>query len=459
VRILSVNVGTPRTVTVKRRLVETGIYKIPAAGPARISRLGVVGDVLVEPRKMGREHHAVYAYPHEHYAYWEHELGRPPFPMGQFGENLTVTGLLEDEVRIGDVFRLGSAVLQVAQPRIPCGKLDERMGTKFSRIFLASRKVGFYFRVLQEGSVARGNTIELLERDEASPTMEEFVRVTQFEYWDAQALRHLLAARDLMPAWREIIEDKLTRAEAASGWHGLREFDVVRRDEECADTVSLTLKCARGRPLPAFHGGQFIQVVLGAYSAHQYRRTYALSGNPQELATYRITVRRLHAPLAALPDGVVSSYLFDLKPGEHLMCGAPLGGLMLFQRTGHADRLPVLVCRDLGIAPTLSLLCELEALGISEALLFHEHTGQDPQGLWREVEGLLRRNPGFRVTHAAADGSGAAVQIDAALIAARVALAEADVHVAGTREFCDRLAAKLKAAGLPAAALAIQEFN
>ena len=289
--------------------------------------------------------------------------------------------------------------------------------------------------------------------------MEEFVRVTQFEYWDAQALRHLLAARDLMPAWREIIEDKLARAETASGWHGLREFEVVRREEECVGTVSLTLKCARGRPLPAFHGGQLIQVVLGAHSAHQYRRTYALSGNPQELAAYRITVRRLHAPLSTLPDGVVSSYLYDLKPGEHLMCGAPLGGLMRFQRTGRADRLPVLVCRDLGIAPTLSLLYELEALGISGALLFHEQAGQDPQGLRREVNALLKRNPGFRLIRAAADGSGAAVQIDAALIAARVALAEADVHVAGTREFCDCLAAELKAAGLPAAALAVQGFN
>lgn len=458
-RILSVNVGAPRTVTVKHRLVETGIYKIPAAGPVRLTRLGVEGDVLVEPRKMGREHHAVYAYPYEHYAYWEHELGRPPFPMGQFGENLTVTGLLENEVRIGDIFRFGSAVLQVAQPRIPCGKLDERMGTKFSRIFLASRKVGFYFRVLQEGSVAKNDTIELLDRDETSPTMEEFVRVTQFEYWDAQGLRHLLAARDLMPAWREIIEDKLTRAETASGWHGLREFEVVRREEECTDTVSLTLKCARGRPLPAFHGGQFIQVVLGAFSAHQYRRTYALSGNPRALAAYRITVRRLHAPLSTLPDGVVSSFLYDLQPGERLMCGAPLGGLMLFQRTGKADRLPVLVCRDLGIAPALSLLYEIEALGISSALLFHEQTGEGPQGLWREVEALLKRNPGFRLTRAAADGPRTSVQINAALIAAQVALTEADVHIAGARAFCERLAAEMKAGGLPATALTVQGFN
>lgn len=457
-RILSVNIGKRRAVTIKHKLVETGIYKTSAVGPVHISRLGVAGDELVEPRKMGLEHHAVYAYPHEHYAYWQDTLGRPPFPMGQFGENLTVTGLLEDEVRIGDVFRFGSAVLQVAQPRIPCSKLDERMGTRFSRMFLSSRKVGFYFRVLREGDVARDDTIELLERDENSPTMEEFVRVTQYEYWDAVALRHLLQARDLMPAWREIIEDKLGRAEAASGWHGLREFEVVRSEQECADTVSLNLKCVRGRPLPPFHGGQFIQVVLGAYSAHQYRRTYALSGNPQDLATYRVTVRRLPAPRANLPDGVVSSYLADLKVGERVMCGAPLGGLMLFQRTGTADQLPVLVSEGLGIAPTLSLLYELEALHVPEVWLFHQQTDCDPRGLWREVDALLERNPGFHLVRvpSAVPDAGA---IDATRIGAQLELAAADVHVAGARQFCDRLAAELKTAGLPPTALTVQGFN
>lgn len=457
-RILSVNVGKRRAVTIKHKLVDTGIYKTSATGPVRISRLGVEGDVLVEKRKMGLEHHAVYAYPYEHYAYWQEELGRPPFPMGQFGENLTVTGLLETEVRIGDVFRFGSAILQVAQPRIPCGKLDERMGTRFSRMFLTSRKVGFYFRVLQEGSVSRGDSIELLERDENSPTMEEFVRVTQYEYWDVVALRQLLQARDLMPAWREIIEEKLERAEGASGWHGLREFEVVRREEESADTVSLNLKCVRGRPLPPFHGGQFIQVVLGAFSAHQYRRVYALSGNPAELATYRITVRRLPAPQANLPDGVVSSYLADLTVGEHVMCAAPLGGLMQFQHNGKVDQLPVLISRGLGIAPTLSLLYELESLGAAEVLLFHDQSEDDPQGLWHEVDALLSRNPGFRLWRVSADSTKAAA-IDAALIAGEVALAEADVHLSGPKRFCEELAASLKEAGLPATALAVQGFN
>jgi MOSC domain-containing protein YiiM len=321
--ILSVNVGGSRTVTIKHKTVQTGIYKIPQTGPVHVSRFGLLGDVRIEPRTMGLEHHAVYAYPHEHYAYWERELGREPFPTGQFGENLTVTGMLEEEVRIGDVFRFGSAVLQVAQPRIPCAKLNNRMGLHFSSMFMASRKVGFYLRVLGEGDVAQGDTIELLERDENSPTMEEFVRVTHFESWDAHALRHLLQARDLMPAWRETIETKLARTQTSRGWHGLREFEVVHREQESEDTVSLYLKCVRGRPLTPFRNGQRLTVVLGGHTAHQQRRAYDISSSPQDLSTYRITVRSMAPPGETHPEDTVSSHLVSIKVGEHVLCTAP----------------------------------------------------------------------------------------------------------------------------------------
>jgi len=452
-QILSVNIGDSRAVTIKHQTVQTGIYKTPVSGPVPVSRFGLPGDVRVEPRKMGLEHHAVYAYPYEHYAYWQGELGREPFPMGQFGENLTVTGLLEEEVRIGDVFRFGSAVLQVAQPRIPCAKLNERMGLRFSPMFLASCKVGYYLRVLREGSVAQGDAIELLERDENSPTMEEFVRVSQYEYWDAEALQHLLRARDLMPAWREIIADKLARTQAASGWQGLREFEVVRREQECADTVSLYLKCVRGRPLAPFRGGQLLTVVLGGRSVHQHRRAYALSGSPQDLSTYRITVRRMAAPEDTLPEGIVSSYLVAMQVGEHILCTAPFGALMPAQKEMQNDRIPVLLSHGLGISPMLSLLYELEARQARAAFLFHEPTAHDPQGLLREVRALMERNPGFQMIQVAPG------QADAELIRRHVPLAQAEVHIAGTRNFAERLSSALKAAGLPSSALAVQGFG
>lgn len=455
-QILSVNIGGCRAVTIKHQVVQTGIYKIPTTGSVPVSRFGLAGDVRVEPRKMGLEHHAVYAYPYEHYAYWQRELGRETFPMGQFGENLTVTGLLEEEVRIGDVFRFGSAVLQVAQPRIPCAKLNERMGLRFSSMFLASCKVGYYLRVLSEGRVAEGDAIELLERDANSPTTEEFVRVTHFEYWDAQALQDLLQARDLMPAWREIIEAKLARTLATTGWQGLREFEVVHREEECEDTVSLYLKCVRGRPLAPFRGGQLITVVLGTRSTHQHRRAYALSSSPQDLSSYRITVRRLTAPDENLPEGVVSSHLVAMKVGEHILCTAPFGALMHAQQQRDSDRIPVLVCEGLGISPTLSLLYEFEALQASVVFLFHEATAFEPQGLLLEVRALMARNPGFQMFRTTASAFG---QIDAAMIRRHEPLAQADIHIAGSRSFVERLVNDLEAAGLAASELTIQSFG
>jgi len=455
-RILSVNVGASRTMTIKHQAVQTGIYKIPADGPVHISRLGLVDDVLVEPRKMGLEHHAVYAYPYEHYAYWQGELGREAFQMGQFGENLTVTGLLEEEVRIGDVYRVGSAVLQVAQPRIPCAKLNERMGFRFSTMFLASRKVGYYLRVLSEGSVARGDTIELLERDDSSPTMEEFVRVTQFEYWDAHALQHLLCARDLMPAWREIIEAKLERAQVERGWPGLREFELERREQESEDTVSLYLRCVRGRALSPFHGGQQLTVVLGKNTSHQHRRAYALSGSPLDLSTYRITVRRMAAPDETLPEGIVSSYLSEMKVGERILCTAPFGSLMATQQQARENLIPVLLSQGLGIAPMLSLLYEFEALQVRTVYLFHETGTAEPQGLLREVRALLARNPGFRMIDGA---SGVQNQIKPTAISRLIPFVQADVQIAGSRSFVERLTGELTEAGLPPSAILVQRFG
>jgi MOSC domain-containing protein YiiM len=317
-RILSVNVGASQPITIKNnRTVQTGIYKIPTTESVCVTRSGLQNDVHIETRKMGMEHSAVYAYPFEHYDYWQR----------QFGENLTVTGLLEEEVRIGDIFRFGNTVLQVAHPRIPCGKLNARMGFRFAPMFLASRKVGYYLRVLDEGTVAQDDIIELLERDQASPTMEEFVRVTQYEYWDAIALQKLLQARDLMHAWRETIEAKLKLAQSASGWHGLREFELVRREQESENSVLLYLKCVRDRALTPFQNGQQLMVVLGGRGAHQQRQSYAISSSPHDLSTYRITVR--HEPAidqTGSGNSTVSAQLVAMGVGERILCNAPHNG-------------------------------------------------------------------------------------------------------------------------------------
>ena len=175
-RIVSVNVGVPRSIRVGERAVRTAIGKAPALFRVRVGRTNLDGDRQADRRVHGGPQKAVYAYDLSAYAYWQRELGRA-LPHGQFGENLTVEGLPETDVRIDDVYRAGSALLQVSQPRSPCYKLALHMGRPdFPAAFLASGRTGFYLRVLEEGEVGAGDTIELVERDPRALTVLETVR-------------------------------------------------------------------------------------------------------------------------------------------------------------------------------------------------------------------------------------------------------------------------------------------
>jgi MOSC domain-containing protein YiiM len=175
--LLSVNVGRPRSFRVGERIVRTAIGKEPVLGRVRVGRTHLDGDSQADRRVHGGPNKAVYAYDLSGYAHWESELGRP-LPYGQFGENLTVEGLPETEVRIGDVYRIGGALLQVSQPRSPCFKLALHMGRPdFPADFIRSGRTGFYLRVLEEGEVGAGDAIALVERDPRAPTVLETVRL------------------------------------------------------------------------------------------------------------------------------------------------------------------------------------------------------------------------------------------------------------------------------------------
>jgi MOSC domain-containing protein YiiM len=151
-RLVSVNVSLPKLVEFRGQAVSTSIFKEPVGGRVLVRRLSLEGGWQADLRSHGGLNKAVYAYPLEHYARWSEELGRDNLRPGQFGENLTVEGLTEDAARLGDVFRVGGALLQVTQPRYPCFKLEIKMGDPlFPRRFLASGRTGFYLRVLEEG--------------------------------------------------------------------------------------------------------------------------------------------------------------------------------------------------------------------------------------------------------------------------------------------------------------------
>ncbi len=173
-RVVSVNVGLPRTVTFGKRSVRTGILKEPVSGAIPLGRLGFEGDGQADPRYHGGPEKAAYLYPLEHYAYWADVLKRSDLTPGAFGENLTTEGLVETEVRIGDVFAIGSATVVVTQPRTPCAKLGMKFGSMdFVRVFAAAGRPGFYLRVVEGGMVEAGDAITRLVTDPTRPTVAE----------------------------------------------------------------------------------------------------------------------------------------------------------------------------------------------------------------------------------------------------------------------------------------------
>jgi MOSC domain-containing protein YiiM len=174
IMVRSVNVGLPRPLATAKGEVRSGIVKAPVAGRVLVHRLGLDGDGQADLSVHGGVHKAVYVYSHDHYAVWARELGRADLGPGSFGENLTVDGMLETDVRIEDIYRFGSAVLQVTQPRAPCFKLAAHLGLPdFGKTFLASGRSGFYLRVLEEGDVGVGDSIERISSPPTALTVRD----------------------------------------------------------------------------------------------------------------------------------------------------------------------------------------------------------------------------------------------------------------------------------------------
>ena len=211
-KLVSVNAARPRQVSIDGRSYSTGIYKTALKGPAWLGKLNLAGDGQGDLVNHGGQYQAVYCYPHEHYAYWSERLSRDDFAFGQFGENFTTQGLLENEVCIGDKLRVGEALIQVTQPRVPCYKLARKMGIRgFDKTFLQANRSGFYARVLEEGQVAAGDIIESVSRDPVGMTVAE-VNAALLLDKEAAAIRRALRLTALSPEWRGRFEKLLAKA-------------------------------------------------------------------------------------------------------------------------------------------------------------------------------------------------------------------------------------------------------
>ena len=357
-KLLSVNVSLPKEVTHKGKTVRTGIFKEPVEGRINVRTLNLDGDRQADLVGHGGEMRAVLCYSHENYEYWAKELGRSDFVFGQFGENFTVEGMLDEHIHVGDRFRIGTALFEVSQPRVPCYKLAMKMGVEgFYAQLLKSGRPGFYFRVLEEGDVGAGDEIRLVESDPIVVTVREVSNLLYFQKDDLDGVRNALRIKALSPGWVQSFKTRLQKAEAGSkAKEQFRTLVVTQKVPESETITSFYLVPEDGNPLDPFLPGQFLPLKLDIPG--QFRpvlRTYSLSDAPQK-NHYRLTIKRESAP-PNQPDaypGVSSTYFHDsVEVGAKLLAKAPRGRFFL---DPEGETPVVLLSAGVGLTPLISML-------------------------------------------------------------------------------------------------------
>ena len=212
-KLLSVNVSLPKEIQHNGKTITTGIFKEPVNDRVMLRELNLAGDGQADLVGHGGVYKSVYVYSIHNYDYWQQELKRNDFAFGQFGENFTVEGMLENEVCVGDVFRVGAALVEVTQPRVPCFKLGIKMDwSKFPKVFLQSCRVGFYLGVLEEGEVGAGDVIERTKTDPEGMTVREVCQLLYFDQKNLEGAKKALRIQALSPGWRGSFEERLTQA-------------------------------------------------------------------------------------------------------------------------------------------------------------------------------------------------------------------------------------------------------
>jgi MOSC domain-containing protein YiiM len=211
-KIETIAVGGPRTVSWQGKEVVTSIFKTPVHGPVMARAHNLEGDRQSDLAVHGGAFKAVYAYAAEHYDFWRTRLALELEPAN-FGENLTVSGLDEPDLCIGDVVRIGDAELEATLPRLPCFKLGIRFGEPgMVRAFAQSRRWGIYFRISREGRIVQGDAVTIVHRDRARLPVYEIARVYVFDHDDLDTIRRLGTHERLEPAWRDWFLGKLAGA-------------------------------------------------------------------------------------------------------------------------------------------------------------------------------------------------------------------------------------------------------
>src|SRR5262245_80709 len=306
--LLSGNVGLPQDVTWHGRTVRTAVWKKPVDGPRMVRRLNIDGDGQGDLAGHGGEHRAVFVYQIDSYRYWQAQLGRDDFTYGQFGENFTVDGMADDQVCIGDRYRIGEALFEVTQPRVTCYRVGIRMDNpQIPALLISHHRPGFYLRVLREGAVQAGDEILQVAAGPQAMTVAEVDALLYLPGHPQQQVARALRMPALPAGWRDSFQAMLGQAQAPAGvggnagltavspppaWPGFRPLTVTATAPESESVVSVYLADPTGAAVPPALPGRFLTLRLRVRrAAPPLLRSYSLSGDPGA-DTYRISVKR-----------------------------------------------------------------------------------------------------------------------------------------------------------------------
>jgi ferredoxin-NADP reductase/MOSC domain-containing protein YiiM/ferredoxin len=474
-RLLSVNVGLPRDIEWKGRIVHTGIWKDPVHGRCSVGRLNLDGDGQGDLGGHGGEQRAVFVYQIESYRHWHEQLNRTDFVHGQFGENFTIEGLPDDAVCIGDRFQIGSALFEVTQPRVTCYRVGIRTNEpRMPALLTSSGRPGFYFRVLREGLVGAGD--EIVKVGEANDRMT-VAEINALLYSPAHArdrLQRALRIEALSPGWRASFE-ALLQSQATAGGSGnaglvpasaaypvapgFQPLEVVAIDQESADVLSVSMRHRDGQPLPAALPGQYVVLRLRRNGGSPALfRSYSLSG-PLSTERYRISVK-------IEPNGAAGTWLREhVRVGDVLDVSSPRGSFVL----QSGERPVVLLSAGIGATPVLAMLHGLAAARSARPVLWL-HAARDGQHhpFAAEVRRLMPALAHGRLyvcysKPASHDRIGedfnAAGHLSPAVLGEIGIPREADVYICGPNRFMADMKGTLAALGVAPAQMHAEIFN
>jgi ferredoxin-NADP reductase/MOSC domain-containing protein YiiM/ferredoxin len=470
-RLLSVNVGMPKDVPWQGKTVFTGVFKHAVTGPRRVRKLNVDGDGQGDLGGHGGEQRAVFVYQMESYRHWERELERSDFVFGQFGENFTVEGLGDDEVCIGDRYRIGTALFEVSQPRVTCYRVGLRMNDpRIPALLVSHRRPGFYLRVLEEGDVEAGDEIVKVASGAEQMTVAEVDGLLYLPGHPRQLLQRAVRIPALSPGWqasfRALLDGEpgggnagLALTSPPPSWPGFRRLSVGAIERESDSVISVRFDDPGGEALPSARPGQYLTLrIRPADGGRPLLRNYSLSG-PPGAGFYRIAVKQEH-------DGAASGYLHTrLAVGDELDVAAPRGTFMLDESAAPL----LLISAGVGATPVLAMLHALaEERSDREVWWLHGARSGREHCFAAEARALLAALPKAH-THVMYSAPGPddrpgrdfdqAGRLTPSVLAELEPPPHAQAYVCGPAPFMDAITAGLAAVGLDASRIHTEPFG